>query len=538
MSGIPVLGKYRDQGGPGSNERFQGQHSAGRVKAFTVATQGFTPVHTVGSFSTDRCVFGATPINIRWSTGSYVYTAAGGVGSFQIGETVTAPGGFSGTLRSKGGATTPLTIEWTTSAPTADVLVTGGTSGATATIDVDTQTLPVEWGIVNSSTAGWRHERLPFPCTPCISILGYGDFGTGRRIKLRVKGIGQFGEVVEETSPLINLVNVNAGFDFTFCRFWMSRVFATVTSVEYQTYGNTPFDTAAPASTPQGVSIYCGQFFTWDQSLATSISDTTAVISFYTAYYFSYNQGIGTQIRLAGEFGAVGRRYPEVVSCNVRLPVLTIYDCNAGGAGTFLYGEVVRNAGSTKFGRIRKVINSPGATPTLWVESEIAPFQPFNVGEIFTGVTSTATGTIIAVTPPSGAGPACTAQLQPAGDVIGSNIAGFFMGFTSEAQWGALATDTLTTIKVGQWEGDTHKICLSCLTDATHLINNPALPPSSPDGRVNTWDGAKLDMYTPADPILSVGTMDNPKPVIYDFVFRTKAGAKTPKMTVSTGGVS
>lgn len=218
-----------------------------------------------------------------------------------------------------------------TGAPSANTTATFNSDrcvfGATG-IAMTWPTATDEWGIVDKSTSGWRHEKLPFPCTPCISVLTQGTI-TSKTLRFRVTGLGQFGEQVQEVTPIITISS--GGGTYNFHRIWMSRVFSTITSVEYQTTG----------TAPTANFVYCGQYFTWDMTLSASNIDIGNSIN--GRYYFPYNQGIGTQIRLSGERGSLGSRHPEVVSFTLRTPSGGV----AGTAQILPLGDIADVAGFT-----------------------------------------------------------------------------------------------------------------------------------------------------------------------------------------------
>lgn len=179
--------------------------------------------------------------------------------------------------------------------------VTNQTQATCVLYDHTMRAATTDWVSVAPSTVAtltgtWLQGRLPFPATPCITLVFVAALL--HRIRLRIKGKNQFGiDIVDELPQFtLNSSVVTAGF----VRIWVPAVFAIVEAIEYQFP-----DTMA---TPPHMS--CGLFFTWNPSLTTSVFNTSLI----SMYAFPLNQGIGTQMEVGGIVGAAPNLFPEIKS--------------------------------------------------------------------------------------------------------------------------------------------------------------------------------------------------------------------------------
>lgn len=342
-------GYVRNVTGTGASGVIQVEQYAGtafaNADAITGSTSGATGVlagrtrlDTPAQFNSDRAILGGTPVNLVWPTRQIQFGIAAApapTGAFQAGEFLDGTGGAAGkraTIVSVTGTGADQVIviqPLVGNFANADT-VAGSLSGATGGLEGKALlSSGAEWIKLTKTGLGasWRTSRLPFPCTPCITILTLGlAAAAGTEVRLRVSGVGQFGEAVVETLPAFKLATtvLSPLYAVLYSRIWCSKVFSAITMVEYQLSGT---------ATPAGATIMVGQFFTWDLTLSESTLDVTPT---GMHYYFPFNQGIGTQIRIAGTRGNLGYRYPEVLNVTLRKP--------AGGPGNtaqiFASGEI------------------------------------------------------------------------------------------------------------------------------------------------------------------------------------------------------
>jgi hypothetical protein len=124
-------------------------------------------------------------------------------------------------------------------------------------------------------------NRLPMPCTPCITMRQAGAAAPGGHVfGLRIRGIGQFGEYLEEIIPNQTIASGTTGHT---TRIWASKVFAVIEEVAFMGTGFTPTDDRFDV----------GVFWVFDLSYTTGFFPIAN-----TQFRGLQGQGVGTGFRV------------------------------------------------------------------------------------------------------------------------------------------------------------------------------------------------------------------------------------------------
>jgi hypothetical protein len=179
--------------------------------------------------------------------------------------------------------------------------VFGGTGGAAVT----------DWTSLRVPGTTWN-PRLPLPMTPTLTLFAQAVNATPVTMtaRFRLRGMGQFGETVEEVTPWLSWTWTTS----THCIIMnASRVFATLDSVEFQ---STNIDKAHSAVfigwhciiDPTGVEAATVDFTA--VAAAWTTGGVTSNIRFLGTYA---NWGLGTQLMLSPYGPDVPYRTPEIL---------------------------------------------------------------------------------------------------------------------------------------------------------------------------------------------------------------------------------
>lgn len=158
--------------------------------------------------------------------------------------------------------------------------------GATLTNQTNWTNLSLPPNVDGTLYAGW----LPFPLTPCVKWINTAAT-FGQVIALRVTGLNQFGDpIVEETPDITIAVPSGAPVGTVTTYFWLSKVFAVVTKIEYR-------------ASNLGAGNTMGMGFRWriNRSVAlpaqTYILRETGAVGVAVTLPADYDQGIGLPLR-------------------------------------------------------------------------------------------------------------------------------------------------------------------------------------------------------------------------------------------------
>lgn len=142
------------------------------------------------------------------------------------------------------------------------------------------------WTTLVTEAASAFRNRLPFPCTPCITyVQTNGAPANNQVLSVRIQGLDQFGTYVRE--EILNITPSNSPVVGTVqapyvrkTRIWCTKVFAIVTKIEYQV------SSVQAASDRLAVGVY------WDWDIGGPPAP-------YEDYFYQSSQGIGTPYRVA-----------------------------------------------------------------------------------------------------------------------------------------------------------------------------------------------------------------------------------------------
>lgn len=229
---------------------------------------------------------------------------------------------------------------------------------------------PAGSGLVFAASTDWqpvainRGNRLPMPCTPCLTIV----YSTGLMTayvtcswQVRMTGLDQWGNHIQETLPQATVAKHANTVDTGLFIFWMSRVFSVVTKVEIRCSNATMIFAVAAVSV--------GARFTWDDSkIVTQDVDFSVGGKDEEILIYNKNQGLGLPVPVNPSFNNDPFTYPDVWSVMVEpadsavaesnYAVLKPFTGGAGGGG-FIIGQY-RGASDTINGQTISYANVAG----------------------------------------------------------------------------------------------------------------------------------------------------------------------------------
>ncbi len=162
--------------------------------------------------------------------------------------------------------------------------------------DPDQATIPV------------NNPSMSIPCTPCVSVIGNPGLAADTEFQVRVYGINQFGEAIQEETPHIVVgSNIVPG---TY-RVWLSKVFAQVTAVRYSSVVGT-------GVTSLGLAV--GPHMIWNQSEtppATELWDTASLVNMGIGTPMRVNYSPNQSVSIDQKIDPLGLIHPDVFSLQV-----------------------------------------------------------------------------------------------------------------------------------------------------------------------------------------------------------------------------